>query len=76
MCFMLNPVCLNNLDQSSIYIDQFVPVKKGILNLRENSGLLIKFNLSLDIPVAYPALSKYSETISKKEGSPATLKFF
>lgn len=47
-----------------------------MLNLRENSGLLMKFNLSLDMPVAYPALSKYSETISKKDDSPVTLKLF
>ena len=47
-----------------------------MLNLRENSGLLMKFNLSLDMPVAYPALSKYYETIYKKFGSPATLKLF
>jgi len=34
----------------------------------------MKFNLSLAIPVAYPALSKYYETISKKVVSPVTLK--
>jgi len=38
-----------------------------MLNLRENYGLLMKFNLSWDMPVAYPALLKYYETISRKD---------
>jgi hypothetical protein len=71
---VLHSIGLDDLDESCVCVGGELPVLNGMLNLREKSGFFRKLSLSLAIPVASPALSKYCETISKKLASPCTLK--
>jgi hypothetical protein len=73
VAFVLDAVGFHYFDESGVYLEQLVPVLKGMLNLREKSGDLRKLSRSLGMPAASPALSKYSETIWRKLDSPATL---
>lgn len=63
VAFMLDAISFDDFDQPSVYLEQRLPVLKGMLNLREKSGDLRKLSRSLGMPAASPALSKYSETI-------------
>ena len=74
MSLMLYSVGFDYFDESCVWVIVNLPVRKGILNLREKSGLLRKLRRSLGMPAVSPALSKYSPTISRKEDSPVTLK--
>lgn len=49
-------------------------MRKGMYSFNEKSGLLRKLSLSWGMLAAYPALSMYSRTISRKLDSLATAK--
>jgi hypothetical protein len=55
--FVLDSVGLDDLNEAGVWVIREVPVRKGMLNLREKSGLLRKLTLSLGRPAASPALS-------------------